>query len=139
MARRILMPVQLESPALKLRTPNVTFQPPAGMAKLRAAADLPANFLPGVEAIGAGYNIFGGYAEAGSITSQLFDWLKATRKPVFFKNDYSVPDPVDVQQQDAATYERSAGSSIRQYQESLSSSVTIDGVYNLFSGSIAEE
>ena len=133
------MSVQLDIPSLKLRAPSVTFQAPAAIARLRAAAKLPGNFLPGVEAIGAGYNIFAGYASAKSITSQLFDWSKAIKKPVPFKTDYSVPDLVDVQQQDAATYAKSAGSSIEQYQNSLSTSVKIDGGYNLFSGSISEE
>jgi len=133
------MSVHLDIPSLKLRTPSVTFQAPAAIARLRAAAELPGNFLPGVEAIGAGYNIFAGYASAKSITSQLFDWLKANKKPVPFKTDYSIPDPVDVQQQDVATYAKSAGSSIEQYQNSLSMSVKIDGGYNLFSGSVSEE
>ena len=97
------------------------------------------DFLPGIEALGAGYDILGEYASAKSITFQLFDWRKEKPKKVSFKSEYVVPEIVDVQQQDRADYKHSEGSSITKFQESFSSEVEISGAYNLFSASIANE
>jgi|GEM_PF-1586731 len=95
--------------------------------------------LPGVEAVGAGYNLYGDFASAKAILTQIFDWNKATSKPVSFKPEYTVPEIVDVQQQDGYLYVNTSGESISQYQQNFSGKVTISGAYNLFSGSVSNE
>lgn len=106
---------------------------------LRLRQELPENYLIGVEAIGAGYDIFGDYASARSITYQLFDWKKDKTSPVGFKKDFVVPESVDVQQQDLASYRDFEGSKINIYQDDISVSAKIEGAYNLFSGSISND
>ncbi|WP_173012711.1 MAC/perforin domain-containing protein [Niveispirillum sp. SYP-B3756] len=97
------------------------------------------NFLPGVEAIGAGYNPFLDYASADSITVQLFDWNAAPRKNVTFNQKYLTPDVVDVLQADSASYYNASGSSINEFQSKFGASAKISGKYNFFSGSLSSE
>lgn len=107
---------------------------------LRVLSELPDNVLPGVEAIGAGYNPFLRYASADSITVQIFDWYKAPSKEVTVAGQtYGVPEVVDVQAQSNYTYNDATGNSINSYQTSLATSVNISGSYNYFSGSLNVE
>jgi len=110
------------------------------MQLLRVMAELPDTVLPGVEAIGAGYDPFLRYASADSITVQIFDWYAAPSKQVTVDgNSYTVPEVVDVQSQNTYTYDDATGNSINQYQTSLATSVNISGSYNFFSGSLSTE
>src|SRR4028118_1378841 len=107
---------------------------------LRVLSELPDNALPGVEAIGAGYNPFLRYASADSITVQIFDWYKSASKEVTIAGQtYGVPEVVDVQAQSNYTYNDATGNSIDSYQTSLATSVNISGGYNYFSGSLNVE
>ncbi|MEO7260292.1 MAG: MAC/perforin domain-containing protein [Jatrophihabitantaceae bacterium] len=121
--------------ALQVKTANST-----SMQLLRVLSELPDNVLPGVEAIGAGYNPFLRYASADSITVQIFDWYKSASKEVTVAGQtYGVPEVVDVQAQSNYTYNDATGNSINSYQTSLATSVNISGSYNYFSGSLSAE
>lgn len=112
----------------------------ASLRLLRADSGLPENTLPGVEAIGAGYDPFLHYACADSITVQLFDWDLATTKSITIDgNTYQVPSMVDVQSNNTYNYTEAYGDSINVYQSSLATSVEASGGYNFFSGSLSVE
>lgn len=127
------------------RPMTVKWKKPNALALLRQSlvstgvTDAAEEILPGVEAIGAGYNPFLEYASADSITVQLFDWSKGPFKKVSFNQKYKVPEIVDVQQHDRAIYSNISGSSINSFQKTLGGSVGISGDYNLFSGSLTVE
>lgn len=118
---------------------TISHESSAQLKNLRSNNDLNKNYLPGVEAIGAGYNIFGRYASADSITVQLFDWQNLPTKSVIFKPDYVIPEMVDAQQSDEANYTNVSGKSISKFQKDFSTKVKVSGSYNLFSGSISHE
>jgi hypothetical protein len=110
------------------------------MQLLRVLSELPDTVLPGVEAIGAGYDPFLRYASADSITVQIFDWYAAPAKSVTIDgNSYQVPEVVDVQSQNTYNYTDATGNSIDVYQSNLATSVSISGKYNYFSGSLDTE
>lgn len=112
----------------------------ASLRLLRAESALPENTLPGVEAVGAGYDPFLKYACADSITVQLFDWNMAPTKSVTVDgNTYQVPTVVDVQSHNTYNYTDAHGSSINTYQTSLATTVEVSGGYNFFSGSLNVE
>jgi hypothetical protein len=112
----------------------------ASLRLLRAEASLPENTLPGVEAIGAGYDPFLQYACADSITVQLFDWNQAPTKSVTIGGKtYQVPSVVDVQSHNTYNYTDAYGESINVYQTSLATTVEMSGSYNYFSGSLSVE
>lgn len=111
----------------------------ADLDVLRLRQNLGDAVLPGVEAVGAGYNLYGDFASAKAILTQIFNWNKAPFKPVSFKPSYTVPEIVDVQQQDGYLYVNTSGESISLFQQNFSSKVTISGAYNLFSGSVSNE
>jgi len=123
--------------------PDITSTPTkasAALRLLRAESALPVNTLPGVEAVGAGYDPFLLYASADSITVQLFDWATAPTKSVTVDGKtYQVPSVVDVQSHNTYTYTEAAGQSINEYQTSLASTVEISGGNNFFSGSLNVE
>lgn len=106
---------------------------------IRFKAGLHETVLPGVEAIGLGYNPFISYASVNSGAVQLFDWATAKKREVPFKAGYFVPEIVDVQQNDSATYTNVSGNTISEYQRSLATSVAIEGRYNFFSGSLSTD
>jgi hypothetical protein len=118
---------------------NVVHEDSAHLMVQRYKQNLDERILPGVEAIGAGYDIFGYYASAKSIRVQIFDWRKSNLKSVSFMPDYFVPEIVDVQQQDAYQYDNSFGNDVSSFQQDFSSKVSISGSYNLFSASISNE
>lgn len=112
----------------------------ASLRLLRAESTLPADTLPGVEAVGAGYDPFHKYACADSITVQLFDWNLAPTKSVTVDGTtYSVPTMVDVQSHNTYNYTDAYGQSINEYQTSLATTVEVSGGYNFFSGSLSVE
>ncbi|WPC72667.1 MACPF domain-containing protein [Vibrio porteresiae] len=115
------------------------FQSGKELQLLRLMQNLTENYLVGVEAIGAGYDVFGDYASASSITYQLFDWKKDRTNEVLFKKGTVVPQSIDVQQQDLASYRNFSGSKISTYQDELSASAKIEGAYNLFSASVSND
>jgi hypothetical protein len=115
-------------------------KPSAALRLLRAEANLPETTLPGVEAVGAGYDPFLKYACADSITVQLFDWSMAPTKSVTIDGKtYEVPSVVDVQSHNTYTYTEASGQSINEYQTSLATTVEVSGGYNFFSGSLNVE
>ena len=111
----------------------------ADLEVLRLRQNLGDAVLPGVEAVGAGYNLYGDFASAKAILTQIFDWSKGSSKPVSFKPAYTVPEIIDVQQQDGYVYVNTSGESISEYQQNFSGKVTISGAYNLFAGSVSNE
>ncbi|MBM3116934.1 MAC/perforin domain-containing protein [Jeongeupia naejangsanensis] len=118
---------------------RVNFSANHSLQLLRLQAGLDEAVLPGVEAIGLGYNPFLGYATVNSGTVQLFDWANTKMKKVSFNPGFVVPEIVDVQQNDSASYTNVTGSTIAEYQKNLATSVAIEGRYNFFSGSLSTD
>lgn len=120
-------------------TPKVDYISSAALIKLRKKGGLNDSYLLGTEAIGAGYDIFGYYASARSITVQLFDWGKVGKNSVDFEPGTYVPNLVDAQQQDGTSYHITFGKDISSYQKSIGVSVGFSGGLGLFSGSIQND
>lgn len=118
---------------------RVNFSANHHLQLLRFKAGLSEDVLPGVEAIGLSYNPFLSYASVDSGAVQLFDWYGAKKKNVSFKPGFVVPEIVDVQQNDSASYTNISGSTISEYQKNLATSVAIEGKYNFFSGSLSTD
>lgn len=95
-----------------------------------------AKFLPGTGAIGAGYNVFGEFANPNSITTQLFDWNNAPTKKVMFDNKFVIPDVVSAQETSTSEYVKFSGESIESFQSNLNIHTKLDGSYKFFSGSL---
>lgn len=93
-------------------------------------------FLPGTGAIGAGYDVFGEFANPHSITTQLFDWNNAPTKKVMFDNNYVIPDVVNAQETSTSEYVKFSGLSIESFQSNLNIHTKIAGSYKFFSGSL---
>ncbi|WP_298769201.1 MAC/perforin domain-containing protein [uncultured Shewanella sp.] len=115
------------------------YQGHAYLELLRHKRDLPSNDLTGVEAIGAGYDIFGHYAFAKSITVPLFDWSKTERRPVDFKKEMLIPAPISASPNNTPQYRCFSGSNIAKYQNNLSQSAHIQDAHNLFSSSVTND
>jgi len=123
-----------------LQKGRVNFSANHHLQLLRLKAGLSEDVLPGVEAIGLGYNPFLSYASVDSGAVQLFDWYGARKKNVSFKPGFVVPEIVDAQQNDSArSYTIISGSTIAEYQKNLAISVAIEGKYNFFSGSLSTD
>lgn len=129
--------IELQPFVLKMGLAKVGRQ--NSLKALRLSSNLGANYLPGVEVIGAGYNPFFEYASADSITVQLFDWRRAPSKPVSFRQQYVIPEVVDAQQNDTSQYTNITGASINTYQQNLAASVSASGGFLFFSGSLSTE
>ncbi|PAJ72069.1 hypothetical protein CJF42_23240 [Pseudoalteromonas sp. NBT06-2] len=106
------------------------------LQSLRQTSSLNEGYLPGVEALGAGYDIFGDIASPKSIIVQLFNWQKDNSTPVLFNQDYVIPQQVDAHQQDGSLYSSVSGMTIHDYQKNLSVSIAAEGETGWFSGSI---
>uniref|UniRef100_UPI0026036D5C MAC/perforin domain-containing protein n=1 Tax=uncultured Shewanella sp. TaxID=173975 RepID=UPI0026036D5C len=115
------------------------YQGHAYLTLLRHKQSIPANYLAGVEAIGAGYDIFGHYAFAKSITTPLFDWSKTDCHAVNFNKPAQVPSPVTVNDINSDEYRCFSGGNIAKYQNSLSQSAHIPDAYNLFSSAVRND
>ncbi|MCL1125845.1 MAC/perforin domain-containing protein [Shewanella surugensis] len=115
------------------------YQGHAYLELLRHKLNLAPNILAGVEAIGAGYDIYGHYAFAKSITTQLFDWSKAQTSPVVFDKSTVVPTPITVEQLNNTQYKSFSGTNIGRYQNSLSVPADIGGAFNLFSSAVTND
>lgn len=115
------------------------YQGHAYLTLLRHKQSIPANYLAGVEAMGAGYNIYGHYAFAKSVTTPLFDWKKAKKNTVDFNNKKVLPTPITAQQLNNTQYKCFSGTNIATYQNSLSVPANIDDAFNLFSSAVTND
>lgn len=127
--------IQRRKIALRMNKVNVANS--SSTKLLRLSSGLSEKTLPGVEVIGAAYNPFLDYANTDSITVQIFDWNAAKTKTVpVGEKEYLVPEVVDVIVSGSAVYNNTTGDSISTYQSDLSTSTSISGSYNFFSGSL---
>lgn len=114
-----------------------------------AGEDVPVKF-PGLDSIGSGYDILGLYASSESVTFPLFDFGafdKVVTVDLWNRDggtrqvQYSVPSAVAI---DITTLSQAAGTvisgySLDTYQQELSGSVSVSGLYELFSGSVSSQ
>ena len=77
--------------------------------------------IPGMSALGSGYNVFGEYADPNAITLQLFDWTKATMVEVPFDQTMEVPDTVNPIHLEISEYRKMSGTSLESFQSNLNS------------------
>ncbi|KAI0403184.1 MAC/Perforin domain-containing protein [Xylaria palmicola] len=108
---------------------------------LRLRAGLTDDILPGVEAVGAGYDPFKGYASTMNIvSSEIFNWRSAELEPVSYQGrHYQKPTDIGKVEWSEDEWNVVTGQDIQTYQENLSSKVQVEGSYGFFSGSLSTE
>lgn len=93
--------------------------------------------IPGMSALGSGYDVFAEYADPNAITMQLFDWTKATMVVVPFDQTMEVPDKVNPIHLEISEYRKMSGTSLESFQSNLNSYTKLSGSYSYFSGSLS--
>ncbi|KAG8624111.1 hypothetical protein KVT40_009087 [Elsinoe batatas] len=107
---------------------------------LRSVMRFDAKMLPGIEAIGAGYDPFAGYANPAFISRTIFAWDSVKKDTYTYQGKtYDIPDPVEAYTLSQSSLNEVYGQSIEKYQKNLATSVSIEGNYKFFSGSVEAE
>ena len=76
--------------------------------------------IPGFTIIGAGYNVFGKYADPDSVRPQVFDFHSLpTREKTISGETYKIPNIMEVQIFDRSYYEKFSGKSINEFHTNL--------------------
>jgi hypothetical protein len=123
-----------------ISTVLVKDQSSSRLNELRIENNLTEDYLPGTEAIGAGYFLFGEYARSTSIIGQLFDWANTPSKSITIKGkDYIIPEPVSEISVGEYGYNNVEGETISKFQESFTAKVKVEGSTNFFTGSLSNE
>jgi len=101
------------------------------------AADLQP--IPGLDALGFGYDVRDQYASAVSIKLPIIDVGPATVQTSVNGRSYLVPENVVVNAHamDTSTYDNVSGDSLESYRKELNTSTNVHGKYNFYSGSLA--
>lgn len=121
------------------QSPRALISPPHRHTPLRGEPAATAAYLPGVEMVGCGYDVFGAYASPDATTLQLFDWSAAGTEPVSWDEKKVIPLTLEAQKVSRFDYNKVVGESVEKYQQELSAKVSLEGSYGFFSGSIAVE
>jgi hypothetical protein len=96
--------------------------------------------LAGADLIGSAYDPFLQYADVGSTTFSLFDWSKVAAKTIELEGVvYEYPSILEVHPDSSYRYSSSFGQSVAAFQSELATSVSIEGSYNFFNGSLQAE
>ncbi|KAF2221782.1 MAC/Perforin domain-containing protein [Elsinoe ampelina] len=107
---------------------------------LRSVMRFDAKMLPGIEAIGAGYDPFAGYANPAFISRTIFAWDSVKKDTYTYQGKtYDIPDPVEAYTLSQSSLNEVYGQSIEKYQKNLATSVSVEGNYRFFSGSVEAE
>jgi len=76
--------------------------------------------IPGFTIIGAGYNVFGKYADPESVRPQIFDFHSLpTREKTISGETYKIPQIMEVQIFDRSYYEKFSGKTINEFHTNL--------------------
>ncbi|WP_459202436.1 MAC/perforin domain-containing protein [Methanococcus sp. CF] len=91
--------------------------------------------LPGLDALGSGYDIFGEYANPKSVKSRLFDL--GTQKEIIVEGKrFLIPNVVRYTEVMQGIFDSTFGKTLKEYSERLKTSVGVSGNYGFFQGSI---
>lgn len=94
--------------------------------------------LPGLDALGYGFDVRDEYANPKSIKLPVIDLGPLNREISVQGKEYAVPSDItiDVHVINRSLYEIVSGKSIKEYRQSLNSNTKIEGSYNFFTGSL---
>lgn len=94
--------------------------------------------LPGLDALGFGYDVRDRYASPVSLKLPIIDMGDAESEQTINSRQYMVPNSVtvNVHSMYSSTYEEASGKSIEEYRTSLNVNTKIEGSYYFFSGSL---
>lgn len=93
--------------------------------------------LPGVSAIGNGYDINGRYADPKSfVGGVLFDFGTQSYEVEIAGRTYRLPEAMTVQEDYGADYEQQLSESLDEFRQQLGTDVGVQGSYQLFSASL---
>ena len=103
-----------------------------------ATADADLQPIPGLDALGFGYDVRGEYASAYSIKLPIIDVGPATNQQQVNGQTYLVPDNITVNAHtmDTNNYSLVTGHTISSYRSSLNTTTKLEGDYRFFSGSL---
>jgi hypothetical protein len=90
--------------------------------------------VPSLNVVGSGYNIFGKYAEASSVTYPIFQW--SANQKIKGGKDYVAPPEITVTYIGAKSRKEISGSSQREYAKSFSQEVEVGYEGPAFSASV---
>ena len=96
--------------------------------------------LPGIEMLGAGYDIYGDYASGRSVKRMIIDWNRlASEQPLIkmSRDAWVYPQNVVVAPDYATRVDCEAGADVQELQHKLGVSAGISGGIGAFSGSIS--
>lgn len=92
--------------------------------------------LPGLDALGAGYDVFGEYANPKSVKSRLFN-LGSQREIIVEGKSFLIPEIVRYTEVMQGTFESKFGKTLKEYSDTLKVSTGVEGKYGFFQGSIS--
>jgi hypothetical protein len=95
--------------------------------------------VPGLDALGAGYNVFGAYENAKSITHALLEWGDWETFTPDNQRHYSIPKVVEGRRAGPADLYTESGWTFREYCEQLNTKTRLSGSYAFFSASLEVE
>jgi hypothetical protein len=95
--------------------------------------------VPGLDALGAGYNVFGAYESAKSITHSLLDWGDSETFTPDNQRHYSIPTVVEGRRAGPADLYTESGWTFREYCEQLNTKTRLSGSFAFFSASLEVE
>ncbi|MBA2858707.1 hypothetical protein HNP93_001408 [Methanococcus maripaludis] len=91
--------------------------------------------LPGLDALGTGYDIFGEYANPKSVKSKIFD-LGPQKEIVVEGKTFLIPEVVRYTEVMQGVFDSKFGKTLKEYSEKLKVSTGLKGNYGFFQGSI---
>lgn len=95
--------------------------------------------VPGLDALGAGYNVFGAYENAKSITHSLLEWGDWETYTPDNQRQYSIPKVVEGKRAGPADLYSESGWTFREYCEQLNTKTKLSGSFAFFSASLEVE
>ncbi|KAI0684449.1 hypothetical protein BC835DRAFT_1422312 [Cytidiella melzeri] len=103
--------------------------------------DTPSDYIPGLNILGATYNVLNGkYADSKSTIQQVIDWNKSdVRVQRFGGNDYSIPEVVNFSHNSSSNYTSSYGKTTSEYTKSLSFHAGFEASFPGFSSSASAD
>ncbi|MBM7408410.1 MAC/perforin domain-containing protein [Methanococcus maripaludis] len=91
--------------------------------------------LPGLDALGTGYDVFGEYANPKSVKSKLFD-LGPQKEIVVEGKTFLIPEIIRYTEVMQGIFDSKFGKTLKEYSEKLKVSTGVKGNYGFFQGSI---
>ena len=95
--------------------------------------------VPALDALGAGYNVFGAFESAESITVSLLDWGECEDFTPDNQRHYDIPKVAEGRRAGPAELYAESGWTFKEYCSQLNTKTELSGSYAYFSGSLQAE